>query len=150
MQAEPHLNRAQRRAREKRTTDRRYAGMSRKQRDAYENRAKLWAKGAVATGRHIGDEFEGEWTFPAHVPNDKRESVAEYATHAPLRWRVIARLVLRYDDGAMEAREADGELGQNAIISELQGLRNQLMDDLKRTANGRYIWDEMFVMECLG
>lgn len=149
MNAQPHPNRHQRRAQAKASKGR-IRKMNQSQYHAYQARARLWAKGCTATGRHIGDEFEGEWTFPAHVPNDKRQSVAEYATHAPLRWRCIARLVLRYDDGATETREADGELGQNAIISELQGLRNQLMDDLKRTANGRYIWDSYFVMECLG
>jgi len=149
MQPEPQLNRAQRRAREKRTTDRRYAGMSRKQRDAYENRARLWAKGAVATGRHIGEEFEGEWTFPAHVPADKRASVADYATYAPMRWKITARLVLRYDDGT-ETRENEAECSQRQKVAELYELREQLMRELKATANTRFVWDEYYVMECLG
>lgn len=149
MQPEPQLNRAQRRAREKRTTDRRYAGMSRKQRDAYENRARLWARGAVATGRHIDSKFEGEWTFPAHVPADKRASVADYATYAPMRWRVTACLVLRYDDGT-ETRENEAECSQRQKVAELYELREQLMRELKATANTRFVWDEYYVMECLG
>ena len=149
MQPEPQLNRAQRRAREKRTADRRYAGMSRKQRDAYENRARLWAKGAVATGRHIDGKFEGEWTFPAHVPVDKRASVADYATYAPMRWRVTARLVLRYDDGT-ETRENEAECSQRQKVAELYELREQLMRELKATANTRFVWDEIYIMECLG
>lgn len=149
MQTEAQLNRAQRRAREKRTADRRYAGMSRKQRNAYEARAKLWAKGAVATGRHIDGKFEGEWTLPAHVPVDKRESVAQFATHAPMRWRVTARLVLRYDDGT-ETRESEALCGQRQKVAELYELREQLMRELKATANTRFVWDEYYVMACLG
>ena len=149
MQPEPQLNRAQRRAREKRTADRRYAGMSRKQRDAYENRARLWAKGAVATGRHIDSKFEGEWTFPAYVPADKRASVADYATYAPMRWKITARLVLRYDDGT-ETRENEAECSQRQKVAELYELREQLMRELKATANTRFVWDEYYVMECLG
>jgi hypothetical protein len=149
MQPEPQLNRSQRRAREKRAADRRYAGMSRKQRDAYENRARLWAKGAVATGRHIDGKFEREWTFPAHVPADKRASVADYATYAPMRWRVTACLVLRYDDGT-ETRENEAECSQRQKVAELYELREQLMRELKATANTRFVWDEYFEMECLG
>lgn len=143
------LNRQQRRALEKAQKGR-ARKMNQPAYHNYQARARMWAKGCTATGRHIGDEFEGEWTFKAHVPADKYQAIAEYATHAPLRWRCIARLVLKYDDGSMETREADGELGQNAIISELQDLRNQLMSDLERTANGRYVWDRYYVMECLG
>ncbi len=149
MQTEAQLNRAQRRAREKRGADRRYAGMSRKQRDAYEARARLWAKGTVATGRHIGEEFEGEWAFPVHVPDDKRASVADYATHAPMRWRVTARLVLRYDDGT-ETRENEAECSQRQNVGELYELREQLMRELKATANTRFVWDEYFILECMG
>lgn len=148
-QPQLQLNRKQRRAREKRTADRRYAGMSRKQRDAYEARAKMWAKGCVATGRHLGDHFEGDWTFPAHVPVDKRESVADYAAHAPMRWKVTAVLVLRYDDGT-ETRESEAECGQAQKVSELRELREQLMRELKAGANTRFVWDELYRMECLG
>lgn len=107
-------------------------------------------QGATRHGRHIGGEFEGEWTFPAHVPVSKQQDIATYATHAPLRWRVIARLVLRYDDGSIETREANAEVGQAQIISELQEAREALMRDLERTANGRYVWDKLYTMECLG
>jgi|GEM_PF-6201366 len=149
MQPEPQLNRAQRRAREKRAADRRYAGMSRKQRDAYEARAKLWAKGAMATGRHIDGKFEGEWAFPVHVPADKRASVAQFAAHAPMRWRVTACLVLRYDDGT-ETRESEAVCGQRQKVAELYELREQLMRELKATANTRFVWDEYFILECMG
>ena len=149
MQPEPQLNRAQRRAREKRTADRRYAGMSRKQRNAYENRARLWAKGAVANGRHIDSQFEGEWIFPAHVPADKRASVADYATHAPMGWGVTVGLGLRYDDGT-ETREKEAECSQRQKVAELYELREQLMRELKATANTRFVWDEIYIMECLG
>lgn len=116
----------------------------------YQNNARRWCVGMRATGRHIGEEFEGEWTFPAHVPPRKHQDVAMYATHAPMRWRIIARLVLRYDDGSMETREADAEIGQAQIISELQEARNELMRDLEKTANLRYVWDRYYLMECLG
>lgn len=143
------MNRHQKRA--KAATDKKRASkLDQRQYHAYQARARLWSKGCTATGRHIGEEFEGEWSFPAHVPNDKRQSVAEYATHAPMRWRAIARLVLRYDDGSMETREADAEIGQAQIISELQEARNELMKDLERTANMRYVWDRVFILECLG
>ena len=58
--------------------------------------------------------------------------------------------MLRYDDGSMETREADAEVGQAQIISELQEAREALMADLERTANERYVWDKFYVMECLG
>lgn len=143
------MNRHQKRA-QAATAKKRSHVMNQRQYHAYQSRARMWSKGCTATGRHIGEEFEGEWTFPAHVPNDKRQSVAEYATHAPMRWRIIARLVLRYDDGGMETREADAEIGQAQIVSELQEARNELMRDLESTANLRYVWDRTFTMECLG
>lgn len=58
--------------------------------------------------------------------------------------------MLRYDDGSMETREADAEVGQQMLISELQEARESLMADLERAANGRYVWDRVFIMECLG
>lgn len=36
------------------------------------------------------------------------------------------------------------------IGSELQEAREALMADLERTANGRYVWDKLYIMECLG
>lgn len=148
MNSQPQLNRSQRRAREK-SAKRTATRMDQRQYHAYQARARLWSKGAIATGRHIGGLFESEWEFPAHVPADKRESVAQYATYAPMRWRVIARLVLRYDDG-QETREADAECGQAQKIGELMELREQLMRELKASVNARYIWDSYYVMECLG
>ena len=143
------MNRAQKRAQAGEIKRRkRIASQAKYQR--YQTNARRWCVGIKATGRHIGEEFEGEWTFPAHVPQRKHHDVAMYATHAPMRWRIIARLVLRYDDGSMETREADAEVGQAQIISELQEARNELMKDLERTANLRYVWDKTYTMECLG
>ena len=124
--------------------------VSQKQYQHYKTNARRWCVGLRATGRHIGSEFEGEWSFPAHVPVSKQQDIATYATHAPLRWRIIARLVLRYDDGSQETRESDAEVGQQMLISELQEAREELMADLERTANGRYVWDKTYTMECLG
>ena len=143
------MNRAQKRA-QAGEIKRRKRIVSQKQYQHYQTNARRWCVGIRATGRHIGGEFEGEWSFPAHVPVSKQQDIATYATHAPLRWRVIARLVLRYDDGSMETREADAEVGQAQIISELQEARNEMMKDLERTANLRYVWDKLFLMECLG
>ncbi len=143
------MNRAQKRAQDA-EMKRRKRLVSQKQYQHYQTNARRWCVGLRATGRHIGGEFEGEWSFPAHVPASKQHDIALYATHAPLRWRIIARLVLRYDDGSMETREADAEVGQAQIISELQEAREALMADLERTANGRYVWDRLFLMECLG
>tara|TARA_Y100000401_G_scaffold100352_1_gene89171 strand:- start:495 stop:926 length:432 start_codon:yes stop_codon:yes gene_type:complete len=143
------MNRAQKRA-QAGEIKRRKRIVSHRQYQHYQATARRWCIGIKATGRHIGGEFEGEWSFPAHVPAYKYQDIATYATHAPLRWRIIARLVLRYDDGSMETREAEAEVGQQMLISELQEARNELMKDLERTANGRYVWDKFYVMECLG
>ncbi|MAX53492.1 MAG: hypothetical protein CMH22_16065 [Methylophaga sp.] len=143
------MNRAQKRA-QAGEIKRRKRLVSQKQYQHYQTNARRWCVGIKATGRHIGGEFEGEWSFPAHIPQRKQQDIATYATHAPLRWRIIARLVLRYDDGSMETREADAEVGQAQIISELQEAREALMRDLERTANGRYVWDKLYLMECLG
>jgi len=149
MTEQPVLNRAQKRA-QAGEIKRRKRLVSQRQYQHYQTNARRWCVGIRATGRHICGEFEGEWTFPAHVPTYKCHDIAQYATHAPLRWRIIARLVLRYDDGSMETREADAEVGQAQIISELQEAREALMRDLERTANGRYVWDKTYTMECLG
>ena len=143
------MNRAQKRA-QAGEIKRRKRIVSQRQYQHYQTNARRWCVGIRATGRHIGGEFEGEWSFPAHVPVSKQQDIATYATHAPLRWRVIARLVLRYDDGSQETREADAEVGQQMIISELQEAREALMAALERTANGRYVWDRYYQMECLG
>lgn len=149
MNAQPQANRQQRRAQAKASKGR-IRKMNQSQYHAYQARARLWAKGCTATGRHIGDEFEGEWTFPAHVPNDKRESVAEYATHAPLRWHVTARCVCKADDGSQYIAEREAECGQVATPFELHDLRNELMQRCHDDVNVRHIWDEVYVMECLG
>lgn len=143
------MNRAQKRA-QAGEIKRRKRLVSQKQYQHYQTNARRWCVGIKATGRHVGGEFEGEWSFPAHVPAYKYHDIAQYATRAPLRWRIIARLVLRYDDGSMESREADAEIGQQMLISELQEARDALMADLERTANGRYVWDKLYLMECLG
>lgn len=143
------MNRAQKRA-QAGEIKRRKRLVSKKQYQHYQTNARRWCVGLRATGRHIGGEFEGEWTFPAHVPVSKQQDIATYAPHAPMRWRIVARLVLRYDDGSHETREAEAEVGQQMIISELQEARDAIMANLERTANGRYVWDRLFLMECLG
>ena len=143
------MNRAQKRA-QAGEIKRRKRLVSQRQYQRYQTNARRWCKGIRAEGRHVGSEFEGEWSFPAHVPAYKYQDIATYATNAPLRWRIIARLVLRYDDGSQETREAEAEIGQQMIISELQEAREALMADLERTANGRYVWDRYYIMECLG
>ena len=146
---QPQLNRKQRKIEEKMKADKRYHKMTPKQKKLYSDRARMWSKGCVVTGRHIGGEFETEWAFPAVLPKPKHAAVMDYATHAPMRWKITACVVLRYEKGD-ERRFIEAECSQVQKIAELHDLREQLMRDLKATVNSRYVWDEYFKMECLG
>ena len=143
------MNRAQKRA-QAGEIKRRKRIVSQRQYQHYQSNARRWCVGIRATGRHIGVEFEGEWSFPAHVPAYKYQDIATYATHAPLRWRVTAVCVCRADDGTQYVAEREAECGQVATPSELQELREALMSDCRAEVNARHIWDEFYRMECLG
>lgn len=143
------MNRAQKRQQGAIEKRRRKLGANRKAYDAYRERAELWARGAVLTLRHLGDELDGDWEFGAHVPRVKHEDIAAFATHAPLRWHVTAVLVLKYHDGSHDIRENEAECGQLAKVHELTDLRDRLMSELKARANTRFAWDEYFVLRVM-
>ena len=143
------MNRAQKRA-QAGEIKRRKRIVSQRQYQHYQTNARRWCVGIRATGRHIGGEFEGEWTFPAHVPVSKQQDIATYATHAPLRWRVTAVCVCRADDGTQYVAEREAECGQASTPFELHDLREELMLQSHDDVNVRHIWDEFYRMECLG
>ena len=144
------MNRQQRRQQEASVKRKRKFAANPKAMAAYADRARLWAKGAVLTGRHIGGELEGDWTFAPTVPHDKRQAVAEYATHTPLRWHITTRCVCRTPFGDVYGAEAEADCGQAQHVSELHGLREELMEQCRAQVNARHIWDEVFVMRVLG
>ena len=144
------MNRQARRQQAAETKRRRKLTANGKALAAYADRARLWAKGATLTGRHIGGELEGDWTFAPTVPHDKRQAVAEYATHTPLRWHIVARCICRKPDGDYYIAEAKAECGQAQHVGELHGLREELIWQCRAQVNTRHVWDEVYFMRVLG
>jgi hypothetical protein len=144
------MNRQQRRQQEASAKRKRKFAANPKAMAAYADRARLWAKGAVLTGRHIGDELEGDWTFAPTVPHEKRGDVAMYATHTPLRWHIVAKCICRTPTNDRYTVEAEAECGQAQHISELHDLRKDLMRQCHDQINVLHIWDEIYVMRVLG
>ena len=144
------MNRAQKRQQAAEIKRRRKLTANGKALAAYADRARLWAKGATLTGRHIGGELEGDWAFAPTVPHDKRQAVAEYATHTPLRWHIVAKCICRTPLGEQYTFEAEAECGQTQHVSELHGLREELMEQCRAQVNARHVWDEVYFMRVLG
>lgn len=143
------LNRHQRRA-QKKGTKQRVDKMSQAEFHAYQRRARMWSKGHKLVGRHVGGRFETDWTFVGFLTPGRKKAVAQYAAHAPMRWHITAHCVCKADDGQFYYSERDGACGQAAKPDELFELRNELMQMARDDVNTRHIWDEYFVMECLG
>lgn len=133
-----------------RRADRRHARMSQAQKNAYRNRATLWARGTTATGRHIGDTFEGDFSFAAHVPKEKHQDVAQYASYAPLRWHITARCVCNGSNGSRYESAVEAECGQAQTLHSLQELRDELMRQARQGVNANHVVDELFEMQVLG
>ncbi|MGP9633739.1 hypothetical protein ACT3R7_11800 [Halomonas sp. AOP43-A1-21] len=124
--------------------------MDQAQYHAYQKRARMWSKGQRLVGRHIGDEFEKKWEFVGPLTPSRKQSIKEYALHAPMRWNVTAYCVCKTDDGQRYVSERSATCGQAATPAELTDLRNELMQWARDDVNTRHIWDEYFLMECLG
>ena len=144
------MNRAQKRQQAAEAKRRRKLTANGKALAAYADRARLWAKGATLTGRHIGGELEGDWTFAPTVPHDKRQAVAEYATHTPLRWHIVAKCICRTPLGEQYGAEVEAECGQAQHVGEMYALREELMQGCYEKVNVLHIWDEVFEMRVLG
>lgn len=115
----------------------------------YRRRAELWARGATLTLRHLGgDEYDGDWTFSAVTPHGKREDIAAFATHAPLRWHITAVAVYRNNRGEEYRHDVEAECGQAQTVDQLRGLRDELMRQC-RQGNPKHDWDEFFTMRVL-
>lgn len=130
--------------------DKRRDRMTQAQRNAYRNRATLWAKGASVTGRHVDGTFEGDFSFAAHIPRRKHQDVATFATYAPLRWHITARCVCDGTNGQRYESVVEGECGQVQTLHNLQDLRDELMRQARQSVNTKHIVDETFDMEVLG
>lgn len=147
--SEAALNRQQRRA-QKKGTRKRIQKMDQSQYHAYQARARMWSKGHKLVGRHIGGELEAEWHFTGFIKVSRKKAIADYATHAPMRWHITAFCVCHDDDGNRYTAEREAECGQVATPDELTDMRNQLMTWARNDVNPRHVWDEYFEMVCLG
>lgn len=143
------MNRAQKRQQAAEVKRKRKFAASPKAMADYAARARLWARGATLTGRQIGDALEGEWTFAPTVPHYKHRDVADYATHTPLRWHIVARCICRKPDGDDYVMESEAECGQAQKINELRGVRDELMTECHKKVNTKHIWDEVYIMRVL-
>lgn len=136
------MNRQQRRAAAKAQRNNRAAQMGRVGIDRYVSRAGRWLVGACYSGIPVVDGgvagLTGSWKFRACVPLDRREPAADYAEHAPMRWRISAEAVFKDDRGDEYIEAVEAETGQAVLIGELSDTWVDLVEQAKNKGNPKH------------